>query len=98
MIIMSPLKIGICLHYHGSSVDDPWVDSNAPIVESVMRELVEAGLLIDRLVPGASDRPRQRFTPTPKLHAYVAMLEATPLPEQKWIDPRTGDAIKGYGI
>lgn len=95
---MSPLKLSLCLHYHSSVEDDPWVDSGAPIADSTMQELIQDGLLTDLLDERCSTRPNQRFRPTPKLHAFVAMLEATPLPENRWLDPRTGETLEGYGF
>ena len=84
---MSPLKINLCLHYAISLGDDPWLGSGAPIVESTMRDLHDAGLLMRT----GQDSPRYRATPL--LLAYVAMLEATPLPASAFVDPRTGQSI-----
>lgn len=93
---MTPLKLGICLHYHSRTDDAEWIDSGSPIVEDTMEDLTNDGLLVDRysgLSPESAARPNQRFGPTPKLHAFVAMLEATPLPDQRWVDPRTSETI-----
>ena len=67
-----------------------WVFSGAPIVGSTTMGLVESGLIRK----GEANEPRE-FYPTEKLHLFVEMLCATPLPEQRthWFDPRTNTVI-----
>ncbi|MDZ4345942.1 MAG: hypothetical protein U1E51_26310 [Candidatus Binatia bacterium] len=87
---MSPLEIEICLHYHSSVNDMPWVvSSGAPIVDGEMALMVENGLLTSH-----PDDEKQKFHPTDKLHVFVAMLEETPLPVARLIDPRNGAAVE----
>lgn len=89
---MSPLEISICLHYHSTPGDDPWLALNAPIKDNVMGKLVIAGLL-ERLVNGGINE-LPHFRATAKLHAYVNMLCLSPLPQQAWIDPRDESVLK----
>ncbi len=84
---MTPLELSICLHYHSSFVDAPFVTSHAPVVDEVFSKLVMHGLLIKERA--TTTHGHIQFQPTPKLHAFVAMLEATPLPVNAWLDPRT---------
>lgn len=83
---MTPLQLSICLHYHTSVTDAPWINSGAALVSGVMSGLVTDNLLIANVV-GDSNSPK--FQPTEKLHAFVRLLCATPLPEMHWVDPRT---------
>lgn len=86
---MTPLQIGICLHYHSMVDDDPWLESGAAIVAETFRAFVQNGLLEETMGPKA----KRRFDPTPRLHAYISLLCGTPLPEMAWMDPRTKEAI-----
>lgn len=83
---MTPLEIDLCLHYHTRCDDSPWLDLNAPIKKAVMSDLINAGLLVENI-----DSSKRRYDPTEKLQAFVHMLCATPLPEHRWVDPRTKD-------
>lgn len=96
---MSPAKLSLCLHYHSSVVDDPWIDSGARIVDDTMLELINDGLLTDE-GPGAlrASGHQQRFRATQKLHAFVAMLEVTPFPNVGWYDPRNKRILEGPGL
>ncbi len=88
---MSPLELGICLHYHSRVGDDPWIGSGSPIVDQTMAGLVSDGLLTKVLNGGLNGLCH--FQPTDKLHMFVAMLKATPLPQQRWVDPRTSKVV-----
>ncbi len=93
---MSPLELSICLHYHSSCEDMPWcveMGDPAPIRNSIMLGLCASGLL--STVPLPDREPGRKYWPTKKLHAFVAMLEDTPLPVEKWLDPRTEQPING---
>lgn len=82
---MSPLELEICLWYHSRTTDMPWIGSGAPIVDEEMDKLISMELL-ER---GHYKDTKMNYRPTPKLHAFVELLCATPLPIQKWIDPRS---------
>jgi hypothetical protein len=90
----SPLELGILLHYHSSPEDMWWcVEGTAPIRDQTMAGLVNQGLLERILNGGFGDPPLRHFRPTPKLHAFVNLLCKTPLPVQKWVDPRTDEIV-----
>lgn len=95
---MTPLELSICLHYHSMGEDMRWcVDENgAPIRGETMDKLMADGLLVmqARQTPIAL----MQYQPTPKLHAFVAMLCATPLPVHTWADPRNGTVLEGPGV
>lgn len=66
-----------------------------------MRNLCNSGMLHDRMTEptfSAVADVSQRFVPTQKLHAFVAMLCATPFPQQVWADPRTNERLQGPGV
>lgn len=88
---MTPLKLGICLHYYTSPEDHEWLDSGAPIVPLTFVELVEDGLLVDRIME--REEGQSRYKRTEKLEAFCMMLEQTPLPVNPWTDPRTEKGI-----
>lgn len=83
---MTPLELSICLHYHGHCEDMPWVKESAPIKPDTMSRLVSHGLLT--LNDPAIVKTGMLYGPTDKLHAFVEMLCATPLPEHRFVDPR----------
>ncbi len=85
---MSPLKLNLCLHYYSSPEDDEWLTSGAPCVDDTYLDLERDGL-IKRT--GNPDGPH--WTRTEKLDAFCWMLEQTPLPENPWCDPRTGQKV-----
>lgn len=89
---MTPLELGICLHYHSRVDDVPWIDSGAPIVDGVMKQLVADELLTQNEPSLETDC--RRFLPTNKLHAFVDMLCQTPLPIECFCDPRDNTLIK----
>lgn len=95
---MSPLKLGLCLHYHSSPVDSPLLDLSAPIRDETMDDLVRDGLLCDAGAGFVPYLKKSRYSPTEKLHAFVAMLESTPLPIRRFLDPRTITVINGPGV
>ncbi len=84
---MTPLELQICLHYHTHVEEMQWIFSGAPITEQTMDDLVHLDLL-KRNPKYKQGKGAVQFLPTEKLHAYVEILCETPLPIQKWIDPR----------
>lgn len=86
--LMSPLKIRILLHYHTSSSD--YGPTNFPIYDETMRELVLDGFLF----PSPSPAHHPLFRATPMFNAYCTVLEQTPYPINKWLDPRTNKPIE----
>lgn len=67
----------------------PWVLGNAPIRDEIVEGMISHELLTDE--GEGAKRPSgyvQRFRATDRLHAFVKLLEETPLPVQLWIDPR----------
>ena len=76
----TPYQINIVLHYH--CCVGPWPLHTAPIFKDTMNGLVAMGLLeevrADLFQYQATDRGR----------ALIEMWCATPIPEQKWFDPR----------
>lgn len=93
---MTPLELSICLHYHSSCEDMPWVLGDAPCRDGTVGGLIHSGLL--KLEPRKTPLGVMQFQPTARLHAFVAMLTETPLPKQAWVDPRTDKRLVGPGV
>jgi hypothetical protein len=74
---MSPYEIEIILHHHCSGV--PFPRANAPAYYPAIDRLISIGVL------AADDKS---ITSTPLGAALVDMWCATPLPVQKFVDPR----------
>lgn len=74
----TPYQIEIILHHHTGRGRFPRHD--APAYNSTLSDLIHDGVLIDE-EPGL-------VTTTPMGRALVEMWMKTPLPEQKWVDPR----------
>lgn len=95
---MTPLELSICLHYHSSCEDMPWVLGNAPIRDEVIGRLTLSGMLVhvSDLEPDGFEvaRPNKRYYATKKLHSFVEMLCNTPLPVQQWVDPRDNSVVR----
>jgi hypothetical protein len=87
---MSPLQLSICLHYHTSPGDAPWIKDHPhlPLQSSIVTQFVDDGLL------EVVHEGERMYNPTAKLHAFVKLLSQTPLPEQAFVDPRTEQVIK----
>jgi len=86
--LFSPAELAIIVHYHAHCEDwdvcrfSSFGNAMPAFAQSTMDRLVELGLLVDH---GFSAITGPRFTPTPRLRAYVEILCATPLPVQKWV-------------
>lgn len=67
--------------YYMIAVLQAYAMAEPDLNESVTAELVRDGMI----EKGYGDR----WTATAKGQAYVRLLSEVPLPEQKWVDPRT---------
>jgi len=78
-----PLHLQIMLHYtHESVTPIAWTD---PASGTFYHDLIAAGLLIEKnLDPGTPSN----IVITPRGKAFVDMLCQTPIPVQRWTDPR----------
>jgi hypothetical protein len=76
-------ELMLLLHVASTPGADYRGPGNPDFVSRCMRRLVELDLIKGRdpgEIPTCSDRGM----------AFVAMILATPLPEQRWVDPRAG--------
>jgi hypothetical protein len=75
------------LHYtHEPVTPFVWADTAGV---AFTRDLIAAGLLIEKnLDPGTPEN----IVITPRGKAFVDMLCQTPIPVQRWADPREGQA------
>lgn len=78
----TPYQIEIILHHHSSL--DRFARAEYPIYGHTLNHLHDIGVLCYE--DGVS-----RTSPRGK--ALVELWKSTPLPEQAWIDPRTGERI-----
>lgn len=78
--IWSPYKIKLVLHAH--AVRSQWAAKDAPIYRETIDELSRLGLL--------QELPDGTLITTDKGDVLVSMWCSTPMPEQVWIDPRSG--------
>jgi hypothetical protein len=84
--LWSPLHLELVLHHYCSS--SPWRGSS-PVAPAYTNDLIAAGLLIEKnLDPGTPDN----ITITPRGKAFVDILCQTPIPVQRWADPRKDQA------
>jgi hypothetical protein len=83
--MFSPAELAVIIWYHSHVDDCGKCNDDVSFPGITFSNLVEAGLLIDTINHKQQDT-RQRFKPTDKLHAYVEILCATPLPVQKWVE------------
>jgi hypothetical protein len=79
-MMWTPYQINIVLHYHCSSA--PWPLPNAPIFKNTMNDLVAIGIL------EVVNADLNQYQATDRGRALIDMWCATPLPKQKWFDPR----------
>lgn len=73
---MTAIKLLTMLHHFMSTEPFPWPENTS--YRDALAKLRAEGLLDDQSPPN----------PTDKGQAYVKMLRETPLPVQKWTDPR----------
>lgn len=79
----TPYQIEIILHHHASFGEFP--RRNAPAYGETLDVLVEVGVL---------HRNADGFLTTTECGAaLVEMWKSTPMPQQAWIDPRTGERL-----
>jgi hypothetical protein len=78
----TPYEIKILLHAHAVRTD--WQSKDAPIYRDTVTEFTRLGLV--------TELPDGLIT-TPRGDALCSMWMKTPLPEQVWIDPRSGKPI-----
>lgn len=81
---MTPLELKLLLHYHLSR--DLYPLSTRYIKEAT-RDMFVAELII-------ANEDTRGYKTTAKGAALIAMLCQTPMPEQVYIDPRTGERIQ----
>ena len=77
---MTPLEIGILLHYHYSTEDYRQGDFSAPAVRSTIDEFRDKLNLL-----GPSAYPGQTYQLTDRGKAYVRALCSLPLPDCRWV-------------
>lgn len=77
---VTPLAIEMLIHFVCTVA--PWPRQNAPACQEMREWFVEMGLL--EVV--ADDRWNAKATP--RAHAWLDLICETPLPEQRWVDPR----------
>lgn len=75
----SPFQIKMILHFH--CCHDEFPQANVPIYQSVLSDLIHDGVLID-------NDNNTGFTTTDLGKALVEMWCSTPLPVQRFVDPR----------
>ncbi len=78
---MTPLEIGILIHYYTNSGDYHDGDFHAPAVRDAIDRFYKCGLLKRR------DAMVDSYEGTKGLKMYVEALEAVPLPELLWVMP-----------
>lgn len=79
---MSPHDVEVLFHHYYSPTGTPWRHGKSPAYLESLRWAYDNGLL---------DRGDELAIATPKGHAMVAMICATPIPKQAFVDPRTGE-------
>ncbi len=83
---MSPLEIGILLHYHISPVDYRDGDFTAPAVRNAIDEFVSNGMLGPSV--GGETQYSAAYQITDKGRFYVDALCSVPLPVATWFIPQ----------
>lgn len=84
--MMTPLQIEILLHYNCGSTDYRDGDFSAPAVSEALRQFQVEDLLEPTFKTGVGVMPQPKFALTDRGSAYVAALQAVPLPE--WVPGR----------
>lgn len=82
---MTPLEIGILLHYYSSGADYRGGDFSAPAVREAI-DLFRGGLGL--LMDDISEHPRA-YRLTERGECFVEHLKRQPLPVQVWVMPVT---------
>jgi hypothetical protein len=82
---VTPLEIGILLHYRGTVGDYRGGDFSAPAV----RDAIDRFRDIDGMLAYDNDRRDRTYALTERGEAYVQALMAVPLPVQQWVMPLT---------
>lgn len=77
---MTPYEIKLILHWH--SVVDRFAYDHAPIYGPTMARMISDGLIKKR------DDDDRLYVTTERGEKFVEMLCETPLPENRWLDPR----------
>lgn len=84
----TPYEIEIILHHNSSK--SPFPRWTAPAYESTVSHLVQREILI---AVEAFELDLPHITTTERGKVFVQMLLNTPLPENKWLDPRDGKEV-----
>lgn len=87
----TPYQINIIMHYHCRI--GPWPQYSAPLFEPTVSDLVSMNLLGP--IPQAEHI--HAYETTERGKALVEMWCSTPLPEQKFFDPRFEDRHGAVG-
>ncbi len=77
---MTPYQIKLILHWH--CVVDRFPQANSPIYGETMAAMIADGLLKKR------EDSDGLYTTTERGAKFVEMLCETPLPVERWLDPR----------
>jgi hypothetical protein len=77
---MTPYQIKLILHWH--CVADRFPHDSAPIYGETMAWMISDGLI------KRNDEDAGLYTTTERGAKFVEMLCETPLPENRWLDPR----------
>lgn len=82
---MSPLEIGILLHYHCMAIDHEDAFNSPPAQAQAFSRFVREGYLVDKAVGGQIEKDSMAYVPTEKLRAYCNALCDMPEPIQVWV-------------
>lgn len=91
----TPLAVEILIHFATSLGPHPRIE--APAVQETVDSFVRDGILAPQApsnnpVPAGHKAPG--FVMTTKGRAWLAMILATPYPESRFVDPRSGVEVK----
>ena len=88
--MMTPIHINLILHHHCHC--EPYSKNNqdhanSQAVNKFRQDLLDNGILVEDSESGSG------YMTTEKGVALVRMLESTPYPKSKWVNPLTGKVI-----
>lgn len=91
---LTPLHLSILLHYNAGRGE---FHPKSHTSDEYSQQMIDAGLLFSTTMNPGSPLALTAITPlglTAKGRAFLRMISTTPLPEEAWVDPRTGEQIK----
>ena len=79
---MTPLEIGIAIHYYARADDHPQLASSNEIITETLQSFIDVGYIEE------SNNEESRYKGTEKLAAYVEAIMKVREPKQAWVIPR----------